>query len=398
MPRQTPLVFLSLLLWAATACDGVGFILDSPGVNRGRAPATGGGGGTSVSSPSDGSGGAPTAPSTPSPSSESPPSYTAPPSYTPPAPPTSEPPPGDEPPPTAPDAGTPPASRDAASIDAPPASSDARSAPAPALRGGTPLPSAGCGKANPTVGARSIATGGASGNYIVALPAGYDAARPYPMGFAFHGFGLDEKTCAQGRECPGFPRLPAITVYMKSLSTGWEDNPFPLNANLKFFADVMTVMKNEYCVDENRVFVAGVSSGGQFVEHLACKFGDQLWAVVPLSAYVDAGVDVACQGAPAQLIIHGITDELESHGHAVRDLYARRNGCPMIPPGMADAETRMKAAFAAQRSEYACVDYPGCARNPLRWCVSSQITYNGLTHGWPQVGGQLIGEFLDTLK
>jgi poly(3-hydroxybutyrate) depolymerase len=144
--------------------------------------------------------------------------------------------------------------------------------------------------------------------------------------------------------------------------------------------------------------VAGVSSGGQFVEHLACKFGDQLWAVAPIAAYVDGGVDTGCTGTPAQLIIHGITDHLADHAHPVRDLYVKRNGCPVIPAGLADAESKMMAAFAAKRAEYACVDYPGCAKNAVRYCVSSQITYDGLTHGWPQVGGQLIREFLETLR
>jgi hypothetical protein len=58
----------------------------------------------------------------------------------------------------------------------------------------------------------------------------------------------------------------------------------------------------------------------------------------------------------------------------------------------------MKTAFDARRAEYACVDYQGCTRAPLRYCVFSQITYDGLTHGFPRVGGMLIGEFLGTLK
>ena len=100
----------------------------------------------------------------------------------------------------------------------------------------------------------------------------------------------------------------------------------------------------------------------------------------------------------SQIVIHGITDKLETNGHPVRDLYVKRNGCPAAAPGLADAENKMMAAFAAGRAEFACVDYVGCQSNPVRWCVSSQITYDGLTHGWPQVGGKLIQAFLDGLK
>jgi poly(3-hydroxybutyrate) depolymerase len=267
--------------------------------------------------------------------------------------------------------------------------------PGPSAGGRPVKPSAGCGKANPATGARTITTGGKAANYIVTLPAGYDANKPVPMGLAFHGYGLNEKTCAAGSECPGYKNLPAITVYLKSIGPGWE---YPLNLlepNIKFFEDVVTTMKAEYCVDENRIFVAGVSSGGQFVEHLACRFGDWLWTVSPIAAYVDKGTDMNCKGTPSIIVIHGITDNLEKNAHAVRDMFAKRNGCPTVPAGMAEAEEKMKAARAATRKETACLDYEGCTNAPLRFCVFSQITYNNLTHGWPDNGGTLINEFLD---
>jgi len=260
-----------------------------------------------------------------------------------------------------------------------------------------PRASAGCGKPNPTNGARTIMTGGQKASYIVHLPASYDPGKPLPLGFAFHGYGLDEKTCAAGSECPGFKDLNAITVYMKSLGPGWEDNPTPLMPNLKFFEDTVALMKSEYCVDEGRIFVAGVSSGGQFVEHLACHYGDWLWAVSPIAAFVDKGVDTGCKGTPAQIVIHGITDHLADHAHPVRDLFAHRNGCPDPAPMVDKAEADMMAAFAARKAEIACVDYQACARAPVRYCLFSQITYNGLTHGWPDLGGKLIQDFLATL-
>ena len=268
-----------------------------------------------------------------------------------------------------------------------------------AAGGGGPVKaSAGCGKANPMKGARTITTGGKTAGFIVTLPADYDPNKPMPLGFAFHGYGLNEKTCAAGSECPGFKDLKAITVFPKSIGAGWE-YPLPLlDPNVKFFEDTVALMKSEYCVDEHRIFVAGVSSGGQFVNHLSCRFGDWLWAVAPIAAYVEPAVKVNCQGAPPEIIIHGITDNLEKNAHAVRDLYAMRNGCPTVPPDMAKAEADMKAARAATRAEVACVNYEGCTANPVRYCVFSQITYNNLTHGWPNVGGKLIQEFLDGLK
>src|SRR5258705_59457 len=64
-------------------------------------------------------------------------------------------------------------------------------------------PSAGCGQMNPTKGARTIMTGGQSAMFNVNLPASYDANKPMPLGFGFHGFGNGACGPTQG-ECRGF--------------------------------------------------------------------------------------------------------------------------------------------------------------------------------------------------
>jgi poly(3-hydroxybutyrate) depolymerase len=259
--------------------------------------------------------------------------------------------------------------------------------------GGRPKkPSAGCGKTNPPMGNRTILTGGQMGTFIVHLPTGYNATTPMPLGLGFHGFGNKACLPPQG-ECQGFPELNAITVYLKSFTDGWEQAP-ALPVNLQFFEDLVALMKNEYCVDENHIFVAGVSSGGQFVEYLACRYGDWLWQVTPVSASVVNAANMNCKGTPPILVIHGVTDMAGNYGQGVAEMFAKRNGCSATAPaGLAKAKTDMMAAFSAMRAEHVCLDWDGCTANPVRFCISSQITYSGLTHGWPKVGGTLISEF-----
>jgi poly(3-hydroxybutyrate) depolymerase len=262
--------------------------------------------------------------------------------------------------------------------------------------GKPPKASAGCGKANPPMGARTITTGGQTGMFNVRLPTGYDATTPMPLGAGFHGFGNGACGPTSG-ECRGFANLPAVTVYMKSFSQGWEQAAV-LEQNITFFQDVVTLMKNEYCIDENRIFVAGVSSGGQFVEHLACRFGDWLWQVTPVSASVVNAANMNCKGTPPILVIHGVTDQAGNYGQGVAEMFAKRNRCAATPPaGLAKAKSDLITAFQAKRAEHVCLDWDGCAANPVRFCISSQITYDGLTHGWPMVGGTLIGDFISML-
>jgi poly(3-hydroxybutyrate) depolymerase len=258
-----------------------------------------------------------------------------------------------------------------------------------------PKPSAGCGKMNPPMGNRTMMTGadgGQTATFIVRLPTGYNATTPMPLGLGFHGNGNPACLPPQG-ECQGFPDLKAITVYPKSLAAGWEQAAV-LQSNLQFFEDLVALMKNEYCVDENRIFVAGVSSGGQFVEYLTCRYGDWLWQVTPVCAGVVNAATMNCKGTPPILVIHGVTDMAGNYGEDVVAQFARRNGCSTTPPaGLAKAKTDMMAAFMAMQAQHVCLDWEGCTANPVRFCISSQITYSGLTHGWPRVGGTLISEF-----
>jgi poly(3-hydroxybutyrate) depolymerase len=259
-----------------------------------------------------------------------------------------------------------------------------------------PMPSAGCGKMNPATGSRTIMTGGQSAMFNVNLPAGYDANKPMPLGFGFHGFGNGACGPTQG-ECRGFAQLPAVTVYMKSISDGWEQSQV-LEQNIQYWQDVLALMKNEYCIDQSRIFIAGVSSGGQFIEHLTCRFGDTLWQTTAVSASVVNAANQNCKGTPPALILHGVTDQAGNYGLGVAQMFAKRNGCSAMDPAMlAQAKTDMMTAFNAKQAEHVCMDWDACTLNPVRYCISSQITYNGLTHGWPMVGGTLISDFQQTL-
>jgi poly(3-hydroxybutyrate) depolymerase len=257
------------------------------------------------------------------------------------------------------------------------------------------VPSTGCGNVDPPSGALTIETGGEMANFNVYLPEDYDPMTPMPLGFGFHGFNNDECGPDDG-ECRGFKDLPAVTVYMKSISAGWEQDEVR-EQNIAYFQDVLARMKAEYCIDESRVFVAGVSSGGQFVSHLTCRFGDQFWQVTPVCS---GAVQLDnCMGTPPILVIHGVTDQAGGYGEDTVALFAERNGCSPTPPaGLEQAKADLMEAFNAQEAEHVCMDWEGCTANPVRFCLSSQITYDGLTHGWPQIGGQLIGEFQATLE
>jgi hypothetical protein len=254
--------------------------------------------------------------------------------------------------------------------------------------------SPGCGKGNRAEGIQYIMSGGIRMLVTVRLPAGHDPDRPTPMGVAFPADAYPQCTV----RCWGFTDLPAITVFPMTRTLSWDQPEESRQINFLFFEDIVAFVKNEYCVDENRMFVAGAGVGARFVQQLACKHGDGLWQIAQISA-PGPQLDPTCQGRPAALVIHSVEDNGADVGQAVVENLAARNGCSATPPsGLAAARAAMLAAYRANRAEAHCVDWTGCAR-PVRLCLVSNRagdTTQG-SRGWPMSGGALIGEFLDRL-
>jgi poly(3-hydroxybutyrate) depolymerase len=272
----------------------------------------------------------------------------------------------------------------------------------------TSKPSKGCGKPPGPVGERQLTVGSQTGLYIVSLPQAYDPAKAYPLGFAFHGRTRSHANC-QNNDCGGFQSAmseEAVLVYMQSLrepgdtGSGWE-RPEERAGNLQFFELALAQVEADYCVDEQRIFLAGSSSGGNFSNLLGCLHGDRFLAIAPVSGALKD--PPPCRGAPAALVIHGIDDShiTIDRGEQARENYRRRSGCSeATTPPLAEMHAQVRRARDQKPSveTLACVDYAGCAAaSPLRWCEHSYGGWDNSTHAWPPVGGQLIWDFVKAL-
>ena len=117
-----------------------------------------------------------------------------------------------------------------------------------------------------------------------------------PVVFAFHGHSGSALNAAREygmeREWP-----QAITVYMQGLNTpgrfidpegkqtGWQMKPGDQgDRDLKYFDAVLARLKQDYQVDDKRVYAFGHSGGGYFAYLLWATRGDVLAAVAPMSS------------------------------------------------------------------------------------------------------------------
>jgi polyhydroxybutyrate depolymerase len=286
---------------------------------------------------------------------------------------------------------------DSANVDAG-AGNDAGAAPDGASdAGATPdaQAGAGCGNASPVVGDRTITVGEDTTRYVVSVPPGYDPEVQYPLGFAFHGAGRTHLDCQNG-DCIGFQAElaeDAILVYQRSITPAWSDMG-ARDRNAALFEAVLDTMEAEYCVDKERVFVAGTSAGATFANVVACRFGERLLAAIPVAGSIEAGAD--CTRPVSALVIHGARDTHLPIGYGIeaRDFYAVANGCTMIEGDVGAFHDRV----LSMPEGHECTDFVGCAGGSrVRWCEHNEGGYDGSTHGWPAFGGLEISEFLSSL-
>jgi poly(3-hydroxybutyrate) depolymerase len=234
------------------------------------------------------------------------------------------------------------------------------------------MPSSGCGAADhPASGTFMIDVSGTAREYIVKIPADYDASKPYKLVFAWHGLMGTAMQVAQGFGGSGFYGLEsramgsAIFVAGQGLDTmtsvgngaGWANTG---GQDVAFTKAMVEWMKSKYCIDEKRIFSVGMSYGGIMSNTVGCQMGDVFRAIAPMSGSGPGyGGRANCVGQVAVWMSHGDNDTVvpTKSGEASRDYWKMANHCQdatdMVGPGT-------------------CVAYQGCDDGfPMNWCLFS---------------------------
>lgn len=233
--------------------------------------------------------------------------------------------------------------------------------------------SAGCGKAEPGT-LSSVSVNGTERSFLLTVPVDYVLHDPVPLLIAFHG---RTNSAAQVRSYYRFDReLPnMIIAYPEG------------DQSLAFFDALVEGITSRYCIDMNRIFVAGHSLGGYMANMVACERGD----VVRASASVgSSGYIGDCRGPSAALIIHNPNDRLADFSGSVRirEERVRENGC--------NWET-----VAVPPETLQCVSHSACPQNPVHFCPhENDLAHDGeyYPHNWPRSAGPAIGDFFRGLQ
>jgi poly(3-hydroxybutyrate) depolymerase len=226
-----------------------------------------------------------------------------------------------------------------------------------------------------------------NGNHIYTFPADYDGNTPFPLVFGFHANGnpIDQiKTLTEDSELPN----DFVMAFPKSAGAGWV-----LNTDRQHVQDNYDELLENHCIDTNRIFATGHSSGAQLIVQFMCA-DDQRWtAIAPVAS------SVYCNGWDPipTLLIHGRNDT--ERGSTSQDADGRKDLAPYVSSNGCGMTTMPKTVAGCSSSGTqvmpGCVDYQGCSQ-PLTWCSHNDPFYSNTNHGWPCFAADLMHEFFSS--
>lgn len=251
----------------------------------------------------------------------------------------------------------------------------------------------GCGTAAPTgdLALTALDGAGVERSYFLHVPASYDGSRPLALVFAYHGAGGDENA-SRGYGFEAAVGGDAILVYPRGVpfegfGVGWNDRCG--GYDMPFFDAMLAHVTSTYCIDRQRVFVAGFSWGGDYVTALACCRGDVIRAAAPASCSDEFG-----NASDAQTYAN-LPCPTTAHP-AIRFTHATTEDGAYAAPLFATTSTLYRSWNACSASSTAttpspCVAYDGCDETVV------ECAYDGLGHATPSGWAADTWQFFDAL-
>lgn len=237
--------------------------------------------------------------------------------------------------------------------------------------------------------AQTIKSGGKDRSYQLHVPKGYDPSKRTPVVFAFHGYTDQAKNFAEGIGLyDESDRRGLITVAPQGLGflAGWNagsccgEPSFQKIDDIGLVKDLLARLRQDFCVDDQRVYAMGFSNGSMFSHRVACELSEDIAAVGPVSGGL---VYSPCQPKrPVSVMhFHGTADPTVPLGgggsfgfpdiKTMIDDWAKRDGCT----GAAEQ--------TYQKGNATCRTYGKCSAGAdVTLCL-----IDGGKHEWPGVGG-----------
>jgi polyhydroxybutyrate depolymerase len=230
----------------------------------------------------------------------------------------------------------------------------------------------------------SITSRGLERTYLLHVPPSYDGASAVPLVINLHGFG------SNAREQASYSRFPQKGdeegfIVVSPNGTGEPQRwTFPGLGEVDepaFIADLLDKLQTDLCIDETRVFAAGMSNGAAISTFIACALPDRIAAIAEVAATAGpraCGTDAAipiitfrgtedfCVPYQGGTSACGMRLPVVAAEEAIR-LWGEHDGCDPAPAVTQVAERVRATAYSACNGFVAAILY----------------TIEGGGHTWP---------------
>ena len=256
--------------------------------------------------------------------------------------------------------------------------------------GNDPTPSKGCGTNSTLKKVKSvengdqfeIRVGSDTRKYFITLPKNYDNKKPHKVLFALHCYGssgedfvhhnadYDHPTPYYGQQVLD-KNGDYIFVSLDAIGGLWNKG----QADHDFFAQTLTTLNENYCIDTSRVFITGFSYGAMFSYSLMQDMQARVraaatYAVADYNIWLPEGN--AMKELPiAWMNVHGVNDGRCDYSRAKNSALPRilkRNGKADADENFTDASSE-KPQEVSGNTGHVCYDFKKVdERFPVKWC------------------------------
>ena len=257
--------------------------------------------------------------------------------------------------------------------------------------GNDPTPSKGCGTNSTLKKVKSvengdqfeIRVGSDSRKYFITLPKNYDNNKPHKVLFALHCYGsngedfvhhnadYDHPTPYYGQQVLD-KNGDYIFVSLDAIGGLWNKG----QADHDFFAQTLTALNENYCIDTSRVFITGFSYGAMFSYSLMQDMQSRVraaatYAVADYNIWLPEGSGM--KDLPiAWMNVHGVNDDRCDYNRAKNSALPRilkRNS--MDDENGAVTETIKETPEEIKgNTGHVCYDFESVnPRFPVKWCT-----------------------------
>ena len=207
------------------------------------------------------------------------------------------------------------------------------------------------------------------------VPSGIDLNQPTAVVLSHHGATPGTGGAARLQQGVAGTNAHAqehgyIAVHPQSRIRGTEEDPVQSwestadSPDLLFVDGILDALRDDFTIDEARIFSTGISSGGAFSYALACWRGNVIAAIGPVAG-VDPTESCTSSRAVPAVAFYGTSDGSYEPGSESALAWAQANGC--------SAET--EEVF--QNGDSTCNAWTGCDAD-VELC-----TVDGGGHTWP---------------